>query len=183
MAVEFAAAPRIDAGFQLGYGERWFLAQTLHHREKLAQLHLNAQGFESFLPQFHKTIRHARKLREVIAPVFPGYVFVVLNPERHRWRSINGTYGIARLVSALNRPTPVPTGIVEGFLSSLDAVGLVRLDGGLEVGQRVRVTAGPFTEMFGVLDRLDGKGRVRVLLDIMGGQAPVLMDRADLKVA
>ncbi len=163
--------------------EQWYVAQTLHRREKVAELHLRAQGFRSFFPQFRRTVRHARKLREVVAPVFPGYIFVVLNPERDRWRSINGTFGVARLVSAHQRPTPVPTGVVEALLGSLDQSGLVRFDDGLKPGQPVRVVAGPFAEVLGVLQRLDAKGRVQVLLNIMGGQAPVRMDRANLTAA
>jgi hypothetical protein len=104
------AAQLGDSLFPLRECERWFVAQTLCHREQLARLHLGAQGFRSFLPRFHKTVRHARSLREVIAPVFPGYILVVLNPERDRWRSINGTFGAARLVSAHQRPMPVPRG-------------------------------------------------------------------------
>jgi transcriptional antiterminator RfaH len=172
-----------DSLFPLRNGERWFVVQTLFHRERLARLHLGAQGFRSFQPRFRKTVRHARSLREVIAPVFPGYIFIVLNPERDRWRSINGTLGVARLVSAHHRPTPVPTGVVEAILASLDELGLVRFDGGLKPGQPVRVVAGPFAEVMGVLQRLDAKGRVQVLLDIMGRQAVVLMDPAHLTAA
>ena len=167
-----------DPLFPLRDGERWFVAQTLCHREQLARLHLGAQGFRSFLPRFHKTVRHARSLREVIAPVFPGYIFVVLNPERDRWRSINGTFGIARLVSAHHRPMPVPTGVVEALLASVDELGLVRFDGGLKPGQPVRVLAGPFAQGLGLLQRLDAKGRVQVLLNIMGRQTAVMMDQA-----
>jgi transcriptional antiterminator RfaH len=177
------AAQAGDTYVTLRDGERWFVAQTLCHREKMARLHLDAQGFRTFLPHFHKTVRHARQLREVIAPTFPGYIFVVLNPERDRWRSINGTFGVARLVSAHQRPTPVPTGVVEALLGSLDQSGLVRFDDGLKPGQPVRVVAGPFAEVLGVLQRLDAKGRVQVLLNIMGGQAPVRMDRANLTAA
>jgi len=177
------AARRVDCCLPLRDGERWFVAQTLCHRERLARLHLDAQGFRSFLPRFHKTVRHARSLREVIAPVFPGYIFVVLNPERDRWRSINGTFGVARLISAHGRPTPAPTGVVEALLAGVDAMGLVRFDAGLQLGQPVRVVAGPFAGVLGVLQRLDGKGRVQVLLDIMGGQAPVTMDRVHLTAA
>jgi transcription antitermination factor NusG len=39
----------------------------------------------------------------------------------------------------------------------------------LRVGQVVRVVAGPFVGGLGVLERLDGKGRVRMLLNILGG--------------
>jgi transcriptional antiterminator RfaH len=172
-----------DSRLPLREGERWFVAQTLCHCEKMARLHLGAQGFRTFLPRFHKTVRHARQLREVIAPIFPGYIFVVLHTERDRWRSINGTFGVARLISAHQRPTPVPTGVVEALLGSLDQSGLVRFDDGLQPGQAVRVIAGPFAGVLGVLQRLDAEGRVQVLLNIMGGQAPVTMDRAHLTAA
>ena len=177
------AAQSGDSLFSLRDGERWFVAQTLCHREQLARLHLGAQGFRSFLPRFHKTVRHARSLREVIVPVFPGYIFVVLNPERDRWRSINGTFGVARLVSAHQRPVPVPTGVVEALLASVDELGLVRFDGGLKPGQPVCVVAGPFARVLGVLERLDAKGRAQVLLRIMGRQAAVTIDRVHLTAA
>ncbi len=163
--------------------ERWYVTQTLHHREKLAQLHLGAQGFRSFFPRFRKTVRHARKLREVAAPLFPGYIFVVLDTERDRWRSINGTFGVAQLLTALKRPVPVPAGIVEALVGALDDSGLVLLGGDLKPGQAVRVVGGPFAGSLGVLERLDAKGRVRVLLSIMGGQAPLIIDRAGLAAA
>ena len=168
--------------FRLLDGQRWFVIQTLYHRENLAALHLGAQGFGAFLPRLRKTVRHARRMRDVLAPVFPGYMFVILDPSRAAWRSVNGTFGVARLITAADRPLPVPTGVVEGLIASLDASGLVRLDGGLEVGQRVRVVAGPFAQILGTLDRLDGRGRARVLLEIMGGGAPVAMDRSNLAV-
>jgi hypothetical protein len=68
-------------------GERWFVAQTMYHRENLASLHLAAQNFRVFLPRFCKKVRHARKLHETIVPVFPGYVFVAFDVERDRWRA------------------------------------------------------------------------------------------------
>ena len=149
----------------------------------MARVHLDAQGFRSFLPRFHKIVRHARQLREVIAPVFPGYIFIVFDPERDRWRSINGTFGVARLVIAHQRPTPVPKGVIEGLLASLDHAGLVRFDDGLQPGQSVRVIGGPFAEALGMLQRLDAKGRVQVLLNILGGQTRVMMNRANLTAA
>ncbi|MBV8107203.1 MAG: KOW motif-containing protein [Hyphomicrobiales bacterium] len=169
-----------ECDLELRGGERWFVAQTLHHREKLAALHLAAQGFRRFLPRFRKTVRHARQFREVVAPVFPGYIFFILDPERNRWRSINGTFGVTRLVSAHGRPVPVPSGTVEAMVAAIDQSGLVRLSGELRPGQAVRVVAGPFAGGLGMLERLDGKGRVRVLLQTMGGEAPFTMDRAAL---
>src|SRR3954467_6646378 len=126
--------------------ERWYAAQTLHRRERGAELQLEAQGFTSFLPQITRTVRHARQLRTVRAPLFPSYVFVRLDLERDRWRSVNGTYGVASLVMADGRAVPVPRGVVEALLELRDANGVVRLDNDLSVGQRVQLIGGPFAQ-------------------------------------
>jgi transcription elongation factor/antiterminator RfaH len=164
-------------------GEQWYVAQTLHHREKVAERHLWEQGFRSFFPQFRRTVRHARKLREVVTPVFPGYIFLIFDTERDRWHSIHGTVGVCRLLTTLKRPVPVPADIVQALIGAMDVSGCVVLGANLRVGQVVRVVAGPFVGGLGVLERLDGKGRVRVLLNIMGGQTPLMIDRADLAAA
>jgi transcription antitermination factor NusG len=42
-------------------------------------------------------------------------------------------------------------------------------------GQPVRVLDGPCAGLVGQLDRLTGASRVRVLLDILGGQTPAFI--------
>ena len=64
--------------------ERWFLAHTLPKSEWKAELHLGAQGFRTFQPQIRKTIRHARQLKTVRAPLFPRYLFVILDLDREQ---------------------------------------------------------------------------------------------------
>jgi len=163
--------------------ERWFAVQTLYRRESGAQLQLEAQGFTALLPQITRTVRHARRLRTIKAPLFPSYIFVRLDLERDRWRSVNGTYGVARLLMAHGRPVPVPKGVVKSLLDLRDANGVVRLDSDLSIGQRVEMIAGPFAQALGELVRLDGPERVKVLLDIMGGKVPVTVPSASLRAA
>ena len=125
VAARVAGAGEPSDDLKLQGREQWYVAQTLHHREKVAELHLRAQGFRSFFPQFRRTVRHARKLREVVAPVFPGYIFVIFDAERDRWHSINGTVGVARLLTALKRPVPVPGDVVQALIGAIDVSGCV----------------------------------------------------------
>jgi transcription elongation factor/antiterminator RfaH len=159
-------------------GERWFLAWTLPYRETTAEMHLCRQGFRSFVPRHTKTVRHSRKLRTVTAPIFPRYLFVVLNLKRDRWRSVNSTTGIANLFMAHGRPVPVPEGVVETLIQSTDRSGNLQLVDSLEPGQKIRLVAGPFARSLGILDRLDDTGRVEVLLEIMGGGIRVKLSRS-----
>lgn len=167
-----------DTTLALRDGERWYAVQTLPRRELGAALQLQAQQFRSFVPAIFRTVRHARKLRTVRAPLFPRYMFVVLDLDRDRWRSVNGTFAVAGLVMEGDRPCPVPHGVVEALIDLTDQAGIVRLDRGLAPGTQVRVLAGPFVDAIGRLERLGSDGRVKVLLDIMGGTMGVTLDRA-----
>ena len=155
--------------------ERWFVVHTQPHRETLAERQLANQNYRVFLPRFLKSRRHARKLETVSAPLFPNYLFIILDPSRDRWRSVNGTYGVDRLLTQAGAPEPVPHGLVEPFLAAADAEGVVRLHPKLKHGQMVRVSAGPFADLVGWLQQLDDSGRVRILLEVLGGKVPVLL--------
>jgi len=161
----------------LNAGERWYVVHTLPFAEKRAQAQLENQQFRTFLPKRQKTVRHARKLRTIIAPFFPRYMFVVLDLNRDRWRSVNGTFGVSSLVMSGELPCPVPSGIVESMLALADPEGLLDLQPNLKIGASVRLAAGPFGDQIAVLDRMDDSGRIRVLLNMLGRQVPVSMKR------
>jgi transcription antitermination factor NusG len=156
---------------------RWYAVNTLPHREFRARHQLENQGFSVFLPQGLKTVRHARKLTTVLAPFFPRYIFVELDLTFHRWRSVNGTFGVRSLVMQGETPHPVPPGIIETMLESADHNDVLRFEHDLKIGCEVRLVAGPFAKQLGILDRLDDSGRIRVLLQIMGGTIPVQVPR------
>lgn len=175
---------QIDVGSPaLAGNERWFLAHTQPKSERRAELHLGAQGFRTYLPVIEKTVRHARKLKTVQAPLFPSYLFVILDLGRDRWLSVRSTIGVSRLLTTRDgRPVPVPRGIVESLIGRSDGE-LTRLDAGLVAGQQVRILSGPFADFVGTLERLDGAGRVKVLLGMMGTAVPVSLHRSVLSTA
>lgn len=158
-------------------GARWYAVQCLAHREVAASSHLQNQQYRVFFPRRRKVRRHARKTETVLVPFFPGYLFVSLDLSRHRWRSVNGTYGVASLVMRGDRPAPVPMGVVESLQQSCDEASVVQWQPDLKPGQAVRILAGPFGDFVGELERLDGAGRVRVLLEIMGGRVPAVLPK------
>jgi transcription elongation factor/antiterminator RfaH len=160
----------------LADGERWFVVHTLPYQEKRAQIQLENQRYRTFLPKREKTIRHARKLTTAVAPFFPRYMFIILDPERDQWRPVDSTLGVGGMVMQGNRPQPVPPEIVETLIASTGSDGLLQLRPQLNVGDPVRLTQGPFAEYLGTFDRLDDSGRVRVLLDMLGRRVPILVE-------
>jgi transcriptional antiterminator RfaH len=156
--------------------ERWYVVRTQPHRETRAARQLENQSFRVFLPRFLKSRRHARKFETILAPLFPRYMFIVLDLHRDRWRSVNGTLGVDRLLMRAGEPETVPYGLVEELITAATD-GVVSCGPPLKEGQNIRVTAGPFAEIIGTLDKLDDQGRVRALLDILGGKIPVILSR------
>jgi transcription antitermination factor NusG len=168
---------------RLTEGDRWYVVQSQPHRESYVQAQLAAQGLHSFLPRYRKTVRHARKLMTVQAPFFNRYLFVALDLNRDRWRSVYGTFGVTSLLSDGTFPIPVPRGIVESLISISDENGFLNLGDALQVGEHVRILAGPFADLIGELVRLDGARRARVLLQLLGSAVAVSIDRGDLAPA
>lgn len=162
---------------------RWYVVKTLPRRELFAAQQLENQGFTVFLPKQVKTVRHARRVRTALAAFFPSYLFVELDVERERWRSINGTYGVSHLVTQAERPIPAPVGVIEDLIASADERGVLVEGPWLKIGQEVRITHGPFADQVAVIERFGNAEGVRVLLEIMGAIVPIDARREHLIAA
>jgi transcription antitermination factor NusG len=114
--------------------------------------------------------------------LFPGYVFLILDLSRDRWRAVNSAFGVASLIMGGEQPMPVPCGVVESLMMSENS-GLVRLNNDPEIGQKVRILSGPFADALCRLVHLDDRGRVRVLLELMGTEVTAQLDRSSVAPA
>jgi transcription elongation factor/antiterminator RfaH len=171
------------SAIQQGDDDRWYVVQCLARREAYAGRNLQAQHFQTFHPCFLKSVRHARQFRTVKQALFPGYLFVLLDLKKDRWRSVNGTFGVSRLVMGGDYPQPVPRGVVEKLIDNLDETGVLSLKNRLRAGEKARVVSGPFSDIFGEIVSLDGRGRARILLEIMSGKIIVEVDQEKLQCA
>jgi transcription elongation factor/antiterminator RfaH len=165
---------------KLQANQRWFLVHTQPRSEARARMHLEAQGFTTFLPEISRTFRHARQLRTARSALFPRYLFIALDLDIDRWLSVRSTVGVSSLFTCDNRPVPVPDGIVEAFVERVGEANISLFGNNLQAGQKVRISSGPFADLIGTLDRLDDNGRVRVLLQMMGSTVSVGVHRAGL---
>jgi transcriptional antiterminator RfaH len=162
--------------------ERWYVAQTQPLAESRAIAHLERQGYNVFCPRYRKTVRHARKVRSVLAPLFPNYLFLHLDASRDQCRAVNGTRGVARLISQGDTLQPLPQGAIEDLLARTDTDGVINWTPAFKIGQAVRIVEGPFADIVGTLENLDAAGRVRVLLDLLGRKV-VVASRCEALVA
>ena len=148
----------------------WYVVATKPNCEKKAITNLLRQEFESYLPCILARRSHARRVHMVRRPLFSGYVFVQLDPEVARWRAINGTVGVTHILMSNGRPQPLRKGFIDA-LRAREADGVIAVQPAhYEIGEAVEVQDGPFASQIGTILSADRSGRVRLLMELLGGE-------------
>jgi transcriptional antiterminator RfaH len=138
------------------------------HREHFAIENLERQEYETYCPMMRKRVRHARKTKDVLRPLFPGYVFVRFISDQQRWRPILSTYGVRTLVRFGDQLSFIDDGFI-GALRRREVEGaIVKPETPYQVGQSVKLTTGGFDGVVAQIINIDEKNRLTVLLDLLG---------------
>jgi hypothetical protein len=98
------------------------------------------QGFRNFFPRQLRIVRHARRRRQVDAPLIRRSIFVALG----RWPSVHGAICVASLSISDDRPHPPPVGVVEALIQSAAPAGRLRVVHDPGPRQRVGLTTAPW---------------------------------------
>lgn len=153
--------------------QKWYVLSSHPNKEKFVLKNLQDQNLKAFLPARRKAVSHARRLKTVIAPLFPGYVFASFEPDARTIRAVNGTRGVKHIIANGGSPSSLPKGFVENLVSGLDENGIVSQRPHLMPGELVEFASGPFAERIGKLLQMDEQGRVSVLMTMLSSQVPV----------
>jgi transcriptional antiterminator RfaH len=165
-------------------GARWYVVQTQPHAEARAQEHLRRQGFTTYLPRLIKSRRHARKTEQVSRPLFPRYMFVLIDSTQQGWHAIRSTFGVSHLVGGEGGPMAVRDGVIEALQQREDADGHFRIDAPKFLrGAVVRVLDGVFASCLGLFESMNDKDRVAVLLDLLGRRVRVVLEAESVAAA
>jgi len=164
--------------------QRWFVVQLKPNAEAIAKRNLLRQGMQIFAPFEEVTARKARKLVQTARRCFRDISLSALTQEVVRWRTVNSTLGVNRLVSfAEDRPAQVPLGLISSLMRRCDPSGKLLPPRFLHGGDVVRVTNGPFADFIGTVEQIAPDQRIWVLLDILGKNTRVAIRSADLRLA
>ncbi len=164
----------------------WFVAQTQPHAEAKAADNLARQGFETYLPRYIKTVRHARRVSTVKAALFPNYLFIRFDVNATPWRAINSTVGVTRLVGHDAVPAPLPSHIVDELRqreSSDGLIGILRPAARFRSGDAVRVRDGALDSCCGIFEARTDRDRVVILMDLLGRKSRVILDAHAIEAA
>jgi transcriptional antiterminator RfaH len=164
--------------------DNWYVAQLKPNGFERAISNLNRQNFETFMPMRRKTVTHARQLKEVLRPIFPGYIFVRFGSQHSDWRKINSTFGVGRLVSfRAQQPAAVPEGLMLALMERCDEKAVLRPLDDLKAGEAVKMMTGSFAEFVGEIEAFVAADRLRILFDFMGQKTRLDVPRGDVERA
>lgn len=119
---------------------------------------------------------HRNKKRVRVQRHFPGYVLVKMNLTDDAYHLVKNTPKVTNFLGAQNKPQPVSDREVQRILGHVQEVAAARPRRMItyEIGERVRVTDGPFASFEGVVEEVDDeRGRLKVSVTIFGRATPV----------
>ncbi len=168
-------------------GKQWFAIKTKPRKEFFAKANFENQDFTVFLPSTIRITRHARKVKEVLSPLFPGYLFLHLLPSEQNWVTISSTFGAVGPVRFGNYYPPVPDWFVEDLMARADDNGVIPLGMkekyGFAPGDRVRLEGPNQTIIEGILKAVDGRDRAIILIEMLKRQVATKVSLSSLRAA
>jgi len=176
---------------QVTTGQReWYAIHTYSGYEDSVARNLlqriESLGFEdkifSVLVPKEKKIRVKGGKREVVEDkIYPGYVLVEMIVSDDSWYVVRNTPSVTGFIGAGTTPTPLARSEIDGLLARM-GVEEPKYKVDVVVGERVKISDGPFKDFDGKVSEVDAeKGRVKVLVTIFGRETPIELDFLQMK--
>jgi transcription antitermination factor NusG len=154
----------------------WFALQVRARYEQGVADHLEGKGYEWFLPLYKCRKRWSDRIKEVEAPLFPGYLFCRLDPQDRL--PILKTPGMIQIVGSNRTPIAVDESEIEA-IQRMVASGIPNQPWPfLSAGDRVRIESGPLSGLEGILVEFKGNHRLVLSVTLLQRSVAVEIDSA-----
>ena len=154
----------------------WFVAHTKPRREKKLVEHCQRQSIAATLPCYGSVHKYRGKTVVFQKPLFPGYVFLRLEPAQKDYVRQNDH--VANLLEVFDQETFEHQ--LRDILLALEANVGVRLAPAIGEGMRVRIKTGPLQGIEGWVEQRYGMTTVLLRLDFINRAAAVKIDADSL---
>ena len=154
--------------------EGWFVVWTASRAEKKVESRIAAMGIEVWLPMVKEKRRWSDRWREVVTPLFPGYIFA--SGAAEHWYQLLRTTGVVTVVKEGGRPALLADDFMASLRQAVEFSGVVaeRVTERAEYspGDEVIVQEGVLAGVRGVVqDRRSGRQLVIWVREIGRGVA------------
>lgn len=150
-------------------------------KQRIESLGFEDRIFNVLVPKEKKIKIKGGKRETIEEKIFPGYVLVEMIVDDASWYVVRNTPNVTGFIGAGTTPTPLSPAEVETLVKRMGVEEpKYKLD--VMVGDRVKITDGPFKDFDGKVAEVDPeKGRVKVLVTIFGRETPVELDFLQIK--
>ncbi len=162
---------------------KWYLIHTYSGSENKIKLnleeHIKALGLEKrilrvILPVDYYSVVEKGKRKIKPQKVFPGYLVVEMILDDETWFMVRNTPGVLGFVGSGEKPTPLSEEEIKTIFTRIgEKEAKEKLN--FDVGDKVRILAGPFKDMEGTVKEINGanRGKAKVILQMFGREMPV----------
>jgi transcription termination/antitermination protein NusG len=159
----------------------WYALFVRSRHEFVASDQLQKRGVEVLLPSLTKMRRWSDRGKAVRFPLFPGYIFVYIQPNAETMLNVVRTSGTVSFVChEPGHPVPVDPQEIQTLKRMLDAGDHLDTYPHLCVGERVTVMRGPLTGVEGLLMKKDDQHLFLVNINILGRSVGMRINPDDL---
>lgn len=156
-------------------GHPWFAVRVRSNRERIVGLHLKERGYEEYSPTYSVEQQWSDRKKIIDRFLFPGYVFCRLDPSLRL--PVLTVPGVVGLVGVGKTPMPIPTHEMERVRSLVQSGLLVTPWPYLKLGDLVLIERGPLAGLEGILQRVKGKYRIVVSINLLQRSVSAEIDR------
>ena len=157
-------------------GGRWFALQVRTRWESSTAMLLSGKGYQTFLPANKTKKRWNGRLREVNAPLFPGYVFCQFDAQKRL--PILVTPGVIAVVGRGRVPFPVDDSEIAAIQTVVSSGFHAEPWPYLEIGQKIRIESDALMGLEGILINFKGNHRIVVSVSLLRRSVALEIDRS-----
>lgn len=154
----------------------WYAVRVKSNCERMAATALHSKGYEEFFPTYRSRRQWSDRIKEIEAPLFPGYVFARFDA-RNRLPILT-TPGVVKIVGFGNQSVPVADEEIQNIVRVLDSQLIFGPWPFLQAGQRVRVSQGSLTGLEGIFIQAKRAYRLVISVSMLQRSLNVEIDRS-----
>lgn len=164
---------------------KWYVIHTYSgHEVKVASTlvqiidtkNLATKISKILIPSQEKIVVSEGKKRKVEEKLFPGYILIYMVMNDETWYTVRQTSGVTGFVGAGSKPTPLAEEEVKS-IEKFTEMPAPKYETKFREGDGVKVCEGAFADYIGKVSEVnEEKGKVKVLISMLGRETPVELD-------
>ncbi len=175
---------------QISQEKQWYVLHTYsgyedavakNLKQRIESLGMEDKIFNVIVPKEKKIKIKAGKRKVIEEKIYPGYVIVEMVVTDDSWYVVRNTPNVTGFVGAGTTPVPVSATEIESLKKRMGGEEpQYKIE--VKLGEMVKIIDGPFKDFDGKVSEIDeGRGKIRVLVNMFGRDTPVELDSLQIK--